>query len=129
MSREKIREGIARQVWCCGINLEMARRGEPVRYFLAEFEEQCLIDKQPYYEAADEILREESEQGVVLKVERELSKNPLDEAEPIDGTRRLYQLGDFAFDELYKQAYGSGFRFCREKMAGYVAVEPLIEEL
>ena len=104
--QEKIREGIAKQVWCCSINLEMARRGEPIRYLPAEFDEQHVIDKQPYYEAADLILEEESSQGVVIKVERGLPY-----------CKRCCS-GEYLGDSTQQDMLN----------AGYVAVENLIDD-
>ena len=74
-----------------------------------------------------QILRVLNELGVVMKVDGELPKSPLDKAELFDAFRRQYRLGNFIFDDLYRRAHNTGFAKCQEDMASYVAVEPLIE--
>ena len=68
---------------------------------------------------ADKILKDESSQGVVLKVERELPKNPYPELEKGMGRNRHYA-------RVRHHSYTEGQKGMLK--AGFVAVEPLIKE-
>lgn len=70
-------------------------------------------EKKPWLETADRVLKDEDSQGVVVKVDRELPK-------------LISLTGKASLPE--KCAYALGVSDMAEKMAGCVAVEPLIKE-
>ena len=99
--QEEIREGIAIKLW---LELDQILRVFPQRSWKQMPEE----IKERYRKAADTVMRYEHLEGVVIKVERELPK------------REWY-------NDWGGKSGKAGYDLALDDMAGYGAVEPLIE--
>ena len=74
---KELREKVTAEIWCCSINLEEFHKGLPASYLPKDFESQKLIDKSPYYEAAEKQDALYKEAGYVrLDPDQTLPVNP-----------------------------------------------------
>ena len=103
-----------------------------VREHLIELFKQTDFDKETPEQIADAVLWVENEDGVVRKVDRELPKHRLGKAKLVDEASLIYEIEDehFCFTAAYRVNYIRGYCEAQQDMlrAGYVAVEPLIQD-
>ena len=119
MTREEIREGIAEWLW-------ENRAGETtVQDCVYTWAELPGYRKDDFRASADKLLTYEHSQGVVIKVDRELPENP-NRARNISIDEHPEKTWDVAHSVGWRDGWESGRDDTID--AGYVAVEPLIEE-
>lgn len=122
--QEEIRKGIA--IIFHNIERRRLKFTEPNSPFNIEWGQLSWAFKEKYKEMADEVRIFEDSQGVVIKVDRELPRNPYFDTHSHEYLMKLS-------DEDYSIELGKKYKYLNAQRdmlkADYVAVEPLIEEV